>query len=73
LEYYFLATGKRAGWPRGFSTLIDEGYLNKVMDENGNSIENFGFLGGWQNNIGNLKPGKGYRVNVTTNCSLIIN
>jgi hypothetical protein len=56
-----------------FQPLIDEEYLIKVMDENGHSIENFGFLGGWQNNIGNLKPGKGYRVNVTTNCSLTIN
>ncbi len=56
-----------------FQSLIDQGFLNKVMDENGYSIENFGFFGGWQNNIGNFKPGKGYRVNVTANCSLTIN
>jgi len=56
-----------------FQSLIDDGFLNKVMDENGNSIEDFGFAGGWQNFIGNLKPGKGYRVSVTTNCTLIIN
>lgn len=56
-----------------FQSLIDEGFLNKVMDENGFSIEDFGFLGGWQNYIGNLKPGEGYKVSVTTNCTLIIN
>ncbi len=46
-----------------FQPLIDNGNLIKVMDENGISIEDFGFLG-WRNQIGNLKPGKGYKVNV---------
>lgn len=56
-----------------FQSLIDEGKLKKVMDENGNSIEDWGMLGGWTNNIGNLKSGKGYKVNVTQTCNLIIN
>lgn len=67
-------------WPAGneqdglsvFQPLIDDGFLVKVMDESGSSIEDFGFLGGWQNNIGMLKPGKGYKVNVSTPCTLIL-
>jgi len=42
------------------------------MDETGKTIENFGVLGGWKNNIGNFLPGKGYKVNVLDNCTLII-
>ncbi len=47
-----------------FQPLIQSGTLVKVMDESGNSIENFGAYGGWRNTIGNLKPGKGYLVNM---------
>ena len=53
-------------------SLIDAGKLKKVMDEAGKTIENFGAFGGWKNNIGNLLPGKGYKVNVLENCILII-
>lgn len=42
--------------------LIDSGLLKKVMDETGNSIENFKSFGGWKNNIGNFLPGKGYKI-----------
>jgi len=42
------------------------------MDEAGKTIENFGAFGGWKNNIGNFVPGKGYKVNVTGNCTLTI-
>lgn len=56
-----------------FQSLIDEGKLKKVMDKNGNSIEDWGIFGGWKNNIGDLKSGKGYKVNVTQTCNLIIN
>jgi pimeloyl-ACP methyl ester carboxylesterase len=55
-----------------FQTLIDAGKLKKVMDEAGKTIENFGAFGGWKNNIGNFLPGKGYKVNVTGNCTLTI-
>ena len=52
--------------------LINAGKLIKVMDESGNAIENFGIFGGWKNNIGNFTPGKGYKVNVASNCTLTI-
>ena len=53
-------------------SLINAGQLKKVMDERGMTIENFGAFGGWKNNIGNFLPGKGYKVNVTSNCILTI-
>ena len=57
-----------------FQTLISEGKLIKVMDEAGYVIEDYGASnGGWQNFIGNFKPGEGYKVNVTTDCILTIN
>jgi hypothetical protein len=56
-----------------FQPLIDAGKLKKVMDESGKVIEDWGLFGGWQNTIGNLKPGEGYKVNVTGDCTLIIN
>lgn len=56
-----------------FQNLIDAGKLKKVMDESGAVIEDWGYFGGWQNTIGNLKPGEGYKVNVTGDCLLTIN
>ena len=53
-------------------SLIDAGKLVKVMDETGKTIENFGVFGGWKNNLGNFIPGKGYKVNVSTDCTLTI-
>ena len=44
--------------------LIDKGSLIKVQDEKGNSIENFGMYGGWQNYIGDMVPGEGYKIKV---------
>ncbi len=45
--------------------LIDAGLLNKVIDEAGKVIEDYGSEnGGWQNNIGNLKKEEGYNINV---------
>ncbi len=56
-----------------FQTLIDDGKLKKVMDKTGNVIEDYGASnGGWQNFIINLKPGEGYKVNVTEDCTLTI-
>lgn len=52
--------------------LINENKLIKVLDEQGNSIENWGKNGGWRNNIGNLTPGKGYKINVSSNTVLTI-
>lgn len=56
-----------------FQALINEGKLKKVMDESGKVVEDWGYFGGWQNTIGNLKPGEGYKVNVTGDCILTIN
>ncbi len=48
-----------------FQPLIDAGKLKKVMDEAGHAMEDFGpIFGGWMNNIGNLLPNKGYKVNM---------
>ena len=44
--------------------LIDVGILEKVQDERGNSIENWGELIGWINSIGNFKAGEGYLIQV---------
>jgi hypothetical protein len=55
-----------------FQSLIDTGKLKKVMDESGKTLENFGAFGGWKNSIGSLIEGKGYKVNVTGSCTLII-
>jgi hypothetical protein len=55
-----------------FQLLIGEGKLKKVMDQYGNTIEDWGAYGGWLNNIGNLIPGQGYKVNVTGDCSLTL-
>jgi len=55
-----------------FQPLIDAGKLKKVMDEAGSTLEDFGFFGGWTNNIGNLTPNKGYMVNMTSAGTLTI-
>ena len=55
------------------NSLISEGKLIKVMDEAGKTIEDWGIFGGWTNNIGNFKPGEGYKVKVTGDCTLKIN
>jgi hypothetical protein len=56
-----------------FQDLITAGKLKKVMDESGNIIEDWGATnGGWRNFIGTLKPGEGYKVNVTEDCILTI-
>jgi Leucine-rich repeat (LRR) protein len=55
-----------------FQPLIDDGKLQKVMDETGKTIENFGTFGGWKNNIGNLNSAKGYKVKVLETSSLSV-
>jgi len=54
--------------------LITAGKIIKVMDERGYAIEDWTSYGfGWQNNLGDFTPGKGYLVNVNGPCNLIIN
>lgn len=48
-----------------FQPLINAGKLKKVMDESGKTLEDFGLLGGWTNNIGDMDLDRGYKVNVT--------
>jgi hypothetical protein len=55
-----------------FQTLIDEGKLKKVMNEEGQTIEDWGTFGGWISSIGNFTPGEGYKVNVTDDCTLTV-
>ena len=55
-----------------FNALISEGKLIKVMNEAGNTLEDWGVFGDWTNNIGNLKPGEGYKVKVNGDCTLFI-
>ncbi|UCE07052.1 MAG: T9SS type A sorting domain-containing protein, partial [bacterium] len=50
--------------------LIDNGYLVKVIDEQGHSIVQI--FGNWNNSIGDMHPGEGYYVNVNANCTLTI-
>ena len=52
--------------------LIDRKTLVKVQDENGNAIEDWGIFGGWQNGIGNFRPGEGYKIKVSANDTLTI-
>ncbi len=52
-------------WP-----LISASWLVKVMDEGGNTLEDLGDFGGWQNSIGDLALTEGYKVKVTTDCRL---
>ena len=54
-------------------SLINRGSLIKVQDERGNSIENLGIYGDWQNFIGNMVSGEGYKVKVNTPDTLWIN
>ncbi|MCA1758362.1 MAG: T9SS type A sorting domain-containing protein, partial [Bacteroidales bacterium] len=53
-------------------SLIDNENLEKVQDEEGNAIEDWGFLGGWKNFIGDFIPGKGYKVKLSTADTVLI-
>lgn len=53
-------------------SLIDQNKLIKVQDEAGNSIENWGAFGGWENGIGNFLPGKAYKINMNADATLTI-
>jgi hypothetical protein len=55
-----------------FQPLISDGSLVKIQDETGNALEDLGFFGGWQNNIGNIRLTEGYKIKVTRDCRLIL-
>lgn len=52
--------------------LINDGILEKVQDEKGESIEYWGNSIGWINGIGNFTSGKGYLVKVSSQGELSI-
>ncbi len=54
-----------------FQPLIDNSTLVKIQDEAGNSVEDYGFLG-WSNYIGDINPGKGYKLKVSGKDSIKI-
>ncbi len=66
------------GWPAQtaedalitFTDIINSNQLQKVIDENGNILQHMPW--GWVNNIGNMMPGEGYQVKVSSNCNLIV-
>jgi len=63
-----------AGWPvnseenveEAFAGLISDNTLVKIIDENGNILQQLPW--GWVNTIGNLEPGHGYQVKVSDTC-----
>ncbi|WP_346861033.1 leucine-rich repeat protein [uncultured Draconibacterium sp.] len=54
-----------------FQTLIDNGTLVKIQDELGNSFEDRGIFGGWDDSeIKGIYPYDGYKINVNTDDSI---
>jgi hypothetical protein len=49
--------------------LIDDNYLVKVINESGGFIQYIDGIG-WLNSINTFDPGKGYYINVNSNCAL---
>nr|WP_319509289.1 right-handed parallel beta-helix repeat-containing protein [uncultured Draconibacterium sp.] len=52
--------------------LIDQGIVDKIQDEKGNSIEYWGSSIGWINGIGDFRAGEGYLFNVNSDATLLI-
>ncbi|WP_167618974.1 S8 family peptidase [Maribellus sediminis] len=55
-----------------FQPLIENNSLIKIQDELGNSLEDWGILGGWQNNIGDLSATEGYKIKLSSNDTLVV-
>ena len=55
-----------------FQPLITDSKLKKVMAETGKTVEDWGVYGSWKNNIGNVIGTEGYKVNVNTATTLIV-
>ncbi len=54
-----------------FDDLINDGRLEKAMDEAGLPLQELAFSG-WYNGIGNMRPGEGYYIKVNQNCTMEI-
>ena len=52
--------------------LCDQGHLVKLLDEAGNSFEDWGLFGGWVNNVGSIQKTEGYKIKVADNCSMTV-
>ncbi|MFY9152753.1 MAG: T9SS type A sorting domain-containing protein [Prolixibacteraceae bacterium] len=50
--------------------LRDLALLVKMLDEAGNSLEDWGAFGGWINNVGSIQKTEGYKIKVADNCTL---
>lgn len=50
--------------------LRDQSLLVKLLDEAGNSLEDWGAFGGWINNVGSIQKTEGYKIKVANNCTL---
>ncbi len=48
-----------------FHPLVNNNSHVKIQDEAGNSFENWGIFGGWQDNIGDMAPTEGYKIKVS--------
>jgi Leucine-rich repeat (LRR) protein len=48
-----------------FQPLISNSSLVKIMNEEGNSLEDWGIYGGWKNFIGKVSPTEGYKVKLS--------
>jgi len=57
---------------QALQSLINNGTLYKIMDEQGGFIQNIEGLG-WLNTIGDFKPGEGYYIKVNSTTSLTLN
>jgi PKD repeat protein len=53
-----------------FQPLINNTSLVKIQDEGGNSMENWGIFGGWQNDIENISPMEGYKIKLSKDDNL---
>ena len=53
-----------------FGTAVSNGTLIKVIDQKGHTYEDWGFFGGWKNNIGNMIVAQGYHVKASSDFSI---
>lgn len=70
ISSYLIPSSRDAGVV--IKPLITNGYLNKVYDEDNNTIKYNSTLGSWTNDIGAFEKTEGYLISVTANCELKI-
>ncbi len=55
-----------------FKSFIDNNSIVKIQDKTGNSFENWGIFGGWQNGIGNISLSEGYKIKLSKKDSVVV-